>query len=1346
MESYRSNTKIDVSDIVLTEENRIGPVYHTEEKRKIKFMDNDENEIKKKEENKSNSNQILNNENELFSNDKNSFDINKENKEIIESQKDTNNLDENLSQNNNLQIEYQIDKEKNENNSSNNDIHKIYEQGNDDNIYNLKEQQNHRNQEEYLNYPSPNFFQPQENQIYPHFPQMPIPPYPINQYNNMPIYPQSHIQINQQHRILPNFPHHLRPLPLHRILGYPQLNAPFPPQEPHFFPHFAPHFMPPFTPHFNPYFGPHFGMPPPYYDYLNNNIESEDDIGLSSNNGQIELNNKIENQIHNDNVKGDFNDRFNEDLQYNFYEQNIDYRPNEFQPFPMNQFGYYENSYGIINNNINMENNEKNKNLSLSEEMKSSDNLTNSKINNEKIPLYIDIILPELLIEQYQKCFPRNKSKNEIKTFPIILIHNLEYYQLLIDFLNKSTMYKDFNIFPILKNKLIRPKFEVSQIYKESHFPNNFNIIKFADITDSNQFPIYSKEEQENIINEIKKELKKDDNYFVNFMNMWINTLMNLMVEFVKFKLKYFSYYYYCNICHYPFLYISDYVLDEFNLDENKNKLIIPESIKAFNDLMEIINIPEYKDESSKKRENIINVICYEEEYNYINYSFETEINGIFINCNSLQSLNKIMDEINDRNIIIQNKNSKNKSKIKFNILNNYMFELIISSIYVEKVFQYLINNNYFKFIKGICILIDNKNDGNNVNNNLLAIKKKYDEYLKDIYVNQNDVFELLKNQKENIRFRSNQKYEVKNPLLSYINYTQKYLNIHKILSFYYNKYPSYSYQIFYDIILDFLENIDNIRDQNKETKISESKDNRKGNTLKHQKINKIINIFKKIHSHISKSDKNKRSDINNAIFNNIEKYEQNLSLFIEDFNFWLMASDNLSIEKLCYYIGTLMYNIDLCLYDTNEHIEDNNDNDSIILYKEFIGDYIDVLLHENNKYKIVTFPYFLICSTKIIDIPKNDDDEYNIIYIIKYDLKNKNDYFQILFDLNDDTKVFQMFTFFRISDIKIKRNPKKALIYLDPINKKECLEQKLKADDFVIYDDNLNIMDTIRYNTTNNLDENFESINNDNLYITANNYPYNQNNEENDDSKITKYMQFFNNKYGTNLNPDMTSLSLEEIYMKNDGLLILSKTNLENLVVLNLSKNNISDISPLSNCNFPKLKKLSLESDRMANPKDKIKDISPLMHSNFPELFILSLKNNLISDISYLLFMNFPNLIILDLSHNQIESVHVFNEVNFPNLETLDLSYNLISDITPFISSSKKKQPVKNINNSSFANSSSISNFLSKSISSTEITKKNLILPSLKILKLKRNKIIIDEGYLTTVKSLRNRGITLFK
>ena len=54
------------------------------------------------------------------------------------------------------------------------------------------------------------------------------------------------------------------------------------------------------------------------------------------------------------------------------------------------------------------------------------------------------------------------------------------------------------------------------------------------------------------------------------------------------------------------------------------------------------------------------------------------------------------MNEIKDNNIIIQNKHSK----IKFNITNNYMLDLILSVIYIDKVFQNLINNNYFKFSK----------------------------------------------------------------------------------------------------------------------------------------------------------------------------------------------------------------------------------------------------------------------------------------------------------------------------------------------------------------------------------------------------------------------------------------------------------------------------------------------------------------------------------------------------------------------------------------------------------------------------------------------------------------------
>ena len=122
MENFRNNTKIEESDIILTEENTIGPIYHTEEEKKIKFMDSKENINIKKEENISSQNQNsnLHNEDESFPKNAYILDSNKDNKEINESEKDVNNLSANLPQNN-LQIDNKINQEINENNEPNND-------------------------------------------------------------------------------------------------------------------------------------------------------------------------------------------------------------------------------------------------------------------------------------------------------------------------------------------------------------------------------------------------------------------------------------------------------------------------------------------------------------------------------------------------------------------------------------------------------------------------------------------------------------------------------------------------------------------------------------------------------------------------------------------------------------------------------------------------------------------------------------------------------------------------------------------------------------------------------------------------------------------------------------------------------------------------------------------------------------------------------------------------------------------------------------------------------------------------------------------------------------------------
>ena len=707
-----------------------------------------------------------------------------------------------------------------------------------------------------------------------------------------------------------------------------------------------------------------------------------------------------------------------------------------------------------------------------------------------------------------------------------------------------------------------------------------------------------------------------------------------------------------------------------------------------------------------------------------------------------MKSFEKVMNEIHNKNFYKYG----NGSKLEINTNNTYMFELIISEINVEKIFDYLINSNYFQFFKGICILIEKKE---NMNENILfQIKKKYAKYTKDIYFAQNDIESFLKRTKEASNYRNNKsykKYITTYPIIDYTNYLTQYYKLHQGASVYYNKYSINSYQIIEKVFLDFLIAIDNfkykINNNNFPNKIKEmlKKFRRSSKNIENEKNstnenkNKLFNIIK-----LLDIIKEKYIDDCNVI---IQNYRNDYKSFYDDFNYWLNNLDQLAHQKICYFIGSLLYNLDnSTFYYKNDNYNGIN-NSPLILYKEISGNYIDLLLYEKNKNQIITFPSFLFCTEKCNNNIKHSHykDNYSILYKISYNLRNQNEYVHNLFDLFD-SKAFQLFTFYKINDIKIKHKEGTAVINLEPINKKEYLELKLKQNEAINYNPNLNIMEPIYYENINNNNSNINqsniSISNNisNIYITST-------------VNVSKYLQYFNKKYNKNINTDMTSIILENSNLGNFGLLVLSKIKFNELVVLNLDSNKISDLTPLKVCNFPKLKKLSLGSDNNTGLKYKIKDISPLINCNFTDLLILNLKNNLISDISYLLFMNFPNLLILDLSYNNIQSIHVFSSANFPKLETLDLCNNQINDITPLNNYLGKKNKIpKNIENSSIINTSNISNILSNSQSTGEIHKNNVVLQGLKVLKIKHNKLTIDEGFLMTIKALKNRGVTILK
>ena len=122
-----------------------------------------------------------------------------------------------------------------------------------------------------------------------------------------------------------------------------------------------------------------------------------------------------------------------------------------------------------------------------------------------------------------------------------------------------------------------------------------------------------------------------------------------------------------------------------------------------------------------------------------------------------------------------------------------------------------------------------------------------------------------------------------------------------------------------------------------------------------------------------------------------------------------------------------------------------------------------------------------------------------------------------------------------------------------------------------------------------------------------------------------------------------------------------LNKINLHNLIILDLSHNNISEIYGLTSNQYQQLKMLNLG-------KNKINNIKILSRVPFTDLRILLLFDNEISDISVFSVVPFKNLNYLNLSYNEISDINVFNNVPFKNLEKLDLSGNCISSIEPLL------------------------------------------------------------------------------
>ena len=140
----------------------------------------------------------------------------------------------------------------------------------------------------------------------------------------------------------------------------------------------------------------------------------------------------------------------------------------------------------------------------------------------------------------------------------------------------------------------------------------------------------------------------------------------------------------------------------------------------------------------------------------------------------------------------------------------------------------------------------------------------------------------------------------------------------------------------------------------------------------------------------------------------------------------------------------------------------------------------------------------------------------------------------------------------------------------------------------------------------------------------------------------------------------DLTYLNIGDNKIS-DSSSALNRINLPNLYSIDLSHNDIKDISGLAADQYIKLKYLNLG-------KNKINDISILVKVHFRDLKTLLIYDNQISDINVLRDVPFEDIAYLNLSYNEISDINILTNVPFSKLEKLDLSGNIISNIGPLL------------------------------------------------------------------------------
>jgi hypothetical protein len=231
-------------------------------------------------------------------------------------------------------------------------------------------------------------------------------------------------------------------------------------------------------------------------------------------------------------------------------------------------------------------------------------------------------------------------------------------------------------------------------------------------------------------------------------------------------------------------------------------------------------------------------------------------------------------------------------------------------------------------------------------------------------------------------------------------------------------------------------------------------------------KKKQLIRDKNKVVSGFLTFDLNKDAEVLNKLI--IREYTNNS--FYGDLNKWLMNSQFNSYDTIAYFTARLMYSL-------NSYGEKNKMyfDESANVLRGIKMTYSSLLPYERAKGKLILLSSFTSTSQSEIAARtfsgRNKAEEqfknkllFSVIYIIKnyYEkdwIPNGINIMQESKYKKEEEVLFQPFSFYYVSKVKIDKEKFTADIYLETIGKVEILEEQLKVGKFIEYNPNKKIM-----------------------------------------------------------------------------------------------------------------------------------------------------------------------------------------------------------------------------------------------------------------------------------------------